>query len=231
MMMKYKGILLDIDHTLYDYNLAHKKSLDTLLQLTKAKINRSPLAIEQAYLQARLQINNELAETASSHNRLLYIQRMLELLNLNSLSLGLEIYDAYWDTFLNVMKPYDGVNDFLNSCGGVPICLITDLTTHIQHRKIKKLGLDKYATQLVTSEEAGREKPHPYMFMLSLKKLNLNVTEVCMVGDNFQKDILGASALGISSFWLNKDNKKETIQNDLIKEFQCFSDLKEMIKK
>tara|TARA_R110001583_G_scaffold152016_1_gene303805 strand:+ start:6632 stop:7321 length:690 start_codon:yes stop_codon:yes gene_type:complete len=227
--MRYKGFLLDIDHTLYDYNIVHKKSLEKLLQSTQDATSLQRVTIKNAYSQARSQINSELAETASSHNRLLYIQRMLELLNFNSMNLALNIYNAYWDTFLCAMEPFDGVINFLDSCHAVPICLVTDLTAHIQHRKIEKLGLYKYATHLVTSEEAGREKPHPYMFMLALKKLNLNVEDVCMIGDNYSKDILGASALGIKSFWLNKDNKKENIESELIQEFQCFKTLGKMI--
>jgi len=227
--MKYKGILLDIDHTIYDYNTVHKKSIEKLLQLTQNETGKDKSIICNSYMNARSQINNELYGTASSHNRLLYIQRMLELLNLNSMNLALKIYDAYWDTFLNEMNPYDGVIEFLDSCLGTPICLVTDLTVHIQHRKIETLGLYKYATHLVTSEEAGREKPHPYMFMLALKKLNLNAEDVCMIGDNYRKDILGASTLGIKSFWLNKDDKKENSDNELIQEFQCFKSLKGIV--
>ena len=227
--MKYKGLLLDIDHTLYDYNIVHKKSLEQLLLLTYNETSKPKSTINNAYLRARQEINSELSETASSHNRLLYIQRMLELLNINSMNLALKIYDAYWDTFLNTMEPYDGAIDFLDSCIGMRICLVTDLTAHIQHRKIEKLALYKYATHLVTSEEAGREKPHPYMFLLALKKLNLKAEDVCMIGDNYKKDILGASALGIKSFWLNKDNKKESIDSELIQEFKCFKSLKGIV--
>jgi HAD superfamily hydrolase (TIGR01549 family) len=205
--------------------------LQQLLQLTHEETAKHKTAINDAYIKARHQINSELSETASSHNRLLYIQRMLEILNINSMNLALKIYDAYWDTFLNEIKPYDGVIDFLESCVGVPICLVTDLTAHIQHRKIETLGLYKYAAHLVTSEEAGREKPHPYMFMLALKKLNLNSEDVCMIGDNYKKDILGASALGIRSFWLNKDNKKENNESELVEAFKCFNSLKEILNK
>lgn len=227
--MKYKGLLLDIDNTLYNYDDTHRKALEQLILSTHNETSKSRELIKEAYLKARAQIHVELSETASSHNRLLYIQRMLELLDVNSMNLSLKLYNTYWDTFLDKIKIYDGVNQFLRTHRHLKICLVTDLTAHIQHRKIEKLGLYQYANYIVSSEEAGKEKPHPYMFMLALKKMDLRVDEICMIGDSYKKDILGASTLGIQSFWLNKENKKENTDNKLIVEFQDFKELERLI--
>jgi putative hydrolase of the HAD superfamily len=43
---------------------------------------------------------------------------------------------------------------------------------------------------LVSSEEAGAEKPDPKVFELSLEKLGLKKDEVVMIGDNYEKDIM-----------------------------------------
>jgi len=223
--MKYKGLLLDIDNTLYNYDNTHKKALEQLILSTHNETSKDEAVIKTAYLQARAQIHTELAETASSHNRLLYIQRMLELLNINSMNLSLKLYNTYWDTFLDSMELHSGALEFLQVHQDKSICLVTDLTAHIQHRKIEKLGLYKYADYLVTSEEAGKEKPHPYMFMLALKKMNLKADEVCMIGDSYKKDILGASQLCIQSFWLNKEKKIKEYNSQYITEFTNFKEL------
>ena len=39
--------------------------------------------------------------------------------------------------------------------------------------------------------------------MMALQKLNLNNYEVCMIGDNYEKDILGANDLNINTIWFN----------------------------
>ncbi len=225
--MRYKGFILDIDNTLYDYNSNHEKAFELLILETQKETNKNKDIVIEAYIQARKEIHIELSETASSHNRLLYIQRTLELLHINSMNLSLKLYNTYWDTFLNHMKPFDNAIEFLNQYKDKSICLLTDLTAHIQHRKIEKLGLYKYADYIVTSEEAGKEKPHPYMFMLALKKMNLKSSEVCMIGDSYKKDIVGASQLGIQSFWLNREEIKENTNSDLIVEFQNFKELEE----
>lgn len=226
--MKYQGILLDIDNTLYDYNVVHGIAKKKVLEYCEKEFKIQKDIIETAYVQARSVVHIELAETASSHNRLLYFQKMLELLELNPTSYSLKIYNIYWDNFLENIKPFEGVDLLLEKYKN-KICLVTDLTAHIQYRKIQKLGLDKYCNTIVTSEEAGREKPHPYMFMLGIQKLGLSTKNVCMIGDSFKKDILGASRLNIDSIWLNHEYKEESIDSDLIREVKSFSEILELI--
>ena len=227
-MNKYKGILLDIDNTLYNYDITHKIAKNKVLEFCINELKLEKDKIENAYEIGRKKVHVELSETAASHNRLLYFQKMCEILNINSLDYAFKIYNIYWDTFLENMTPFDGIYDFLEKYKN-KICLVTDLTAHIQYRKIEKLKLNQFIDKIVTSEEAGREKPHPYMFMLALEKLNLGKHEVCMIGDSFKKDILGASNLGIDSIWFNHENKQEKYNNQSIKEVTMFEKILELI--
>jgi putative hydrolase of the HAD superfamily len=180
------------------------------------------ISILDSYNIARKKVHIELSETASSHNRLLYFQKMLELLDINPLKYAFIIYNIYWDNFLENMKPFDGVYELFEKYKN-NICLVTDLTAHIQYKKIKQLNLEEYCNKIVTSEEVGKEKPHPYMFMLALQKLNMQIDEVCMVGDSFKKDIFGASNLGIQSIWFNNEEKLEEYDKSkvtVVKEFR-----------
>ena len=60
--------------------------------------------------------------------------------------------------------------------------------------------MDKYIGYLVTSDEAGKEKPYKDIFKLALKKLGLKASEVIMLGDNEVKDLQGAEKLGIDTY-------------------------------
>lgn len=224
MAKKFKGILLDIDNTLYDYKRTHNKTLETVCSHFEKKCSLSKTTLKELYEEARQEIHRELLGSASCHNRLLYFQRMFEKLGISSLMYSLEAYHIYWDTFIGNLNVYAGVYDFLHFIKKRKTCIISDLTADIQHRKIIKMKLFDYVDFLVTSEEAGKEKPHPRIFKLALKKINLKSDEVCMVGDSFQKDIVGAVKLGIHSFWLNTANEKHK-PNSLITEFRSFKDL------
>jgi len=226
--MKYKALLLDIDNTLYDYNISHtiaKKNVVSFFIKT-FKIDEDEIVL--AYNKARRKVHMELSETAASHNRLLYFQKMCEILKINPLQYSLKLYNVYWDTFLENMTPFNGVYDLLEKYRN-KICLVTDLTAHIQYRKVEQLKLNKYCDIIITSEEAGKEKPHPYMFMLALKKLNLKASEVCMIGDSFKKDILGASNLGMDVIWFNHDNKQESHTDKTAVEAKIFKEILELV--
>lgn len=226
--MKYRGLLLDIDNTLYNYNTAHSIAKSNVIDYCTKNFKMSSDEIICAYETGRKKVHIELSETAASHNRLLYFQKMCELLKVNPLKHSLDIYNIYWDTFLNTMQPFENMHTLLEKYSG-KICLVTDLTAHIQYRKIQKLNLDNYCTQIVTSEEAGREKPHPYVFIMALQKLNLQTNEVCMIGDSYKKDVLGAYNSNIDAIWFNHENKEAVIDNKAIKTVTHFNEIIELI--
>jgi len=215
--MKFDGVLLDMDHTLYDYNVAHSDALSRVFRQMTEYYHIPDTTLHEAFHLSRRAIHNELHGTAASHNRLLYFQRMCEHLGLNPLEPALVAYNLYWDTFLNRMTLFEDAKLFFTALKGRRICLVTDLTAQIQFKKIRKLGIEDHLYALVTSEEAGRDKPHPYIFMLGLKKLGLGVANVCMIGDSYEKDVLGATQLGIETFWVNR-GKRSAPDHELVTE-------------
>jgi HAD superfamily hydrolase (TIGR01509 family) len=217
----YKGLLLDIDNTLFSYQNPNEVGLNAAFSLIESRFGIERSNIKNAFSESRNEVHIMLSETAASHNRMLYFQKLLERLDLPSTSFTLQVYEAYWSNFLVEMTAFDGVYEMLEKYKN-RICLVTDLTAHIQHRKIKQLKLDKYVDLVVTSEEVGHEKPHPFMFNLSLEKLKCSKDEVCMIGDSFKNDILGASRLGIQSIWLNSSGSIEKYNSPLIREVDNF---------
>jgi len=205
----YKGILLDLDNTLYQYQALHELAFSKQIAYLADISSYSIEEIEAAYSTAKIRVKNTLPATASSHNRLLYAQITCELLSLDALSHSLKLYNIYWDSFIQELRLSQDARQFFSNYGHLPICLVTDLTADIQHKKIAHLELMKWVNFVVTSEEAGCEKPHPFIFELALRKLNLTSTQVCMIGDNYQKDIIGAKQLGIHAYWLTAAEHKE----------------------
>lgn len=229
--MSFKGLLIDLDHTLYDYEKAHAQALPAALHFLSAHSTNSCHQWKAAYDRARLKVHHHLEGTASSHNRLLYFQEACESLGMKPFHLAYEATQRYWKIFIQNMRPFSGLNYFLKSVQSRKLCLITDQTADIQFQKVKKLKLDQYVQAMVTSEEAGIEKPHPEVFRLALKKLNLKTHEVVMVGDDFKKDILGASRLGIQSVWFNVQKRQEKYSKRLnIMECVTMTELTQIIR-
>ena len=105
-------------YTVYEYNKPHNKGLSAIFIYCRKHFNLSSEEVRTTYNHGREKVHIELRETAASHNRLLYIQKMLESLEISPFKHALKLYNAYWDTFLEEMKLYDGVVDFLEKYNG-----------------------------------------------------------------------------------------------------------------
>ncbi len=200
--MKIEGILLDLDNTVYDYQTAHMPALDASLTWLSRQFGHSIEQLHDAYARCRRDINTELHGLAASHSRLLYFQRMCEQFKIYPCQIALQAEDLYWSTFFKNMQPRAGCLEFLKSLKPLPIAIVTDLTARIQFEKIEKLGLDNLIDVVVTSEEAGHEKPDARLFQLAVQKLAIQPKNLLMVGDSWKRDIEGAIKFDIKCYWL-----------------------------
>lgn len=221
--MFYKGIIFDLDNTIYNYEECHNLALHTVIEYIYITYEiKRDIDIHNEYNLISTKLKNELVNTASSHNKNIYFKMLIEKLKL-SLSILNILNRLYWGFFYNQMRCFDGVKEFIiwNKNRGIKIGILTDYETEYQIKKLNKLQILEHIDVVVTSEEVGIEKPSVQMFQTILRKLNLNTDEVIMIGDNYNKDILGATELNIFSYWFNKTN--ENLFNYNV--FNCFKKL------
>lgn len=202
-----KAVIFDLDDTLYSYQSLHTQAMEYLMEFTCSKLPVSELDFQEAFKRARQETKKTLRYTASEHNRMIYFQKTLEYLNHSPIGLCLEMYQIYWDFILNNMRLADGAEDLLKKLKSlqIKIGVCSDLTVYIQHRKLKHLGLTPYVDALVTSEEAGAEKPAQIMFQLILNKLKVNAQETIYIGDSYDKDVKGSERAGMKSIWYTEE--------------------------
>jgi len=196
-----KGVLLDLDNTLYIYEPCHQKALKECYQL----LNQS-LSFEQfveLYSKHRQIIRDRLLPQGACRSRLLAFQELFEDLGEKKTFEKAVVFNhCYWSTLIQVMHLEKEAESFLLECEQrqIPVCVVSDMLTYWQIQKLQALRVDHLISYLVTSEEAGVEKPFSEIFHLALSKLALSAEDVIMIGDDVQKDIEGAQRLGIRSF-------------------------------
>ena len=180
------AVLFDTDNTLYPYDPAHMAAQQAVKEKVINTFSISAKDFDAAFNEARQQIKVRLGHTASSHSRLLYLQRMLEIMGLGSqVLLALDFEQTYWRTFLANAVLFDNVKELLDDLRllGIPTAIVTDLTAQIQFRKVVYFGLDRYFNYIVTSEEAGFDKPHEAPFQIALEKMQPKGSCIWMIGD------------------------------------------------
>jgi HAD superfamily hydrolase (TIGR01549 family) len=189
------AILFDTDNTLYPYEPAHAAAIKAVREKVVSTFSIEPKEFDKTFDQACQQVKTRLEGTSSSHSRLLYLQRMLEIMGLGSQVLwALDFEQTYWRTFLSNAILFDNVKELLDDLRllGIPTAIVTDLTAQIQFRKVVYFGLDHYFDYVVTSEEAGFDKPHEAPFQIALEKMRPKGDCIWMIGDNPINDIRGA---------------------------------------
>jgi len=210
----FKAVIFDIDGTIYSYVTNDKIAVESLCKFAEQNLNVAEKDFRAVYKEARRIVKEErLTDGGARHSRVLFFQTALELLGKNPFCHVLEMYDIYWNNFLANMKPFEGAAEFIKKLkgAGVKIALCTDMTAHIQYRKIKQLGLNKFIDFMVTSEETGLEKPARVMFELALQKMKVTAAETAYFGDSPERDIEGAAKVGITPFWYNGEKLFENV--------------------
>jgi len=227
-----KAVIFDTDNTLYSYAPAHELALNSVFIKAENLLDIKKELFEEKFKEARKEIKDRIYNQASSHSRLLYIQRTIELLGFKTqLLLTLDLEQTYWRTFLQSCSLFPHVIELLDKLNNLNIktAIVTDLTSQIQFRKIIFFGLEQYFDYVVTSEEAGFDKPNQASFELVLKKLNLSANQCWMIGDNLMADILGGNNCGLTTmhkYETKKDIKYNKIFPDAnFNEFQSIINL------
>lgn len=67
-----------------------------------------------------------------------------------------------------------------------------------------QLGLEPYIDFVVTSAEAGADKPSPPIFLAALEQTGINAAETVHVGDQYKSDVIGARGVGINPILIDR---------------------------
>lgn len=223
-------VLFDLDNTFYAYDPAHDAAHDAVCTKVTKTFSIPRPTVEQAYNHARSEVKKRLHHTGASHNRLLYMQAMLEHMGLGSqVLLSLDLEQTYWRTFLSHAVLFEHSKELLDDLRlfGISTAIVTDLTAQIQFRKLVYFGLDAYVDCIVTSEEIGHDKPNPLMYQIALSKLNYQGSNIWMIGDNPVNDIWGARN-AIHATTLQKSHAGVQIGKDDQRADAVFSDFQDV---
>ncbi|KAF2960177.1 MULTISPECIES: YjjG family noncanonical pyrimidine nucleotidase [unclassified Thermotoga] len=191
-----KGVLFDLDGTILDF----EKSEDQALKRTFLKYG-IPLTEEQVFLYR--EINRKwwrlLAEGKVSKD-VVVIARFEEFLKTLDLPLDLgEVAKDYLEFLSEEAYFLLGAEEFLEKLKkkDLRMAVVTNGVKFVQEKRSRKLRLDRFFDFVLTSEEAGVEKPDPRIFWMALERMKLKKEEVLYVGDDLNSDLEGARSTGI----------------------------------
>lgn len=203
-LQNLKGIFLDLDDTFYSYPPCNEAGKQAVFAHLASILQKPAEVIAQAFESGRQHTKDMLKtpefELAASHSRLLYCQNATEeLIGRTNAALTLECEKIFWSAFIKAMNLFPGARECLTRAktAGKIIAIVTDMTAQTQLQKLVALGIADLVDFVISSEEAGREKPDPSSMHLALQKTRLKSHEVVMVGEDEARDTTAARAAGI----------------------------------
>jgi putative hydrolase of the HAD superfamily len=115
-----------------------------------------------------------------------------------------QVTDAYLELYAVVDAPIDGAHRAVEACmQAFRIGVVSNAYPDVQYRKLETLGLRQAFACVVLSEEFGKRKPDPAIFIEGCRLLQVEPSRCLYVGDSYANDVVGAAAAGLPCCWLN----------------------------
>ena len=202
-MRRIGTVFFDIDQTLYDLKSAHDQAVRFIMdELESLFDGRSYPSVCEAFSQAN---RAALGEEVSDESVAMFRRRRSELF-LRQLCLPEE--NAPLITELDVSRrsdmdaPVAGAKEVIRSLiSRYQLGIVSNGVREVQHQKLEALGIEKCFRCIVISEDVGFEKPDPSIFRYAASLLAVQPETCLHVGDDFEKDIVGALGCGMLACW------------------------------
>ncbi|WP_321515276.1 YjjG family noncanonical pyrimidine nucleotidase [Marinifilum fragile] len=211
--LKYKHIFFDLDRTLWDFNANSEITLNQLYR----DYQLQNIFGSFLFFKSRFEYHNGKLWNAYYQNRIkkedLMYRRFylcLKESGADDLDLAKEIAQDFIEISPLQTKTFPKAHETLQQLKekGYQLHIITNGFNEVQYKKLANCELISYFTEIITSEDAGANKPSPLIFEYALQNTGATTSNSIMVGDDLKTDIAGAKNSNIDQIYFNSNKTK-----------------------
>ncbi len=221
-----KAVIFDLDNTLVDFMKMKRLSIEAALT---AMIDAG---LQLSLAEASAEIDKIYKEQGIEYQQVfdLFLTQQLGMINHKILSSGIVAYrKAREANLIPYPHVYSSLNQLLKM--GIKLGILSDAPSKEAWLRLAYLNFHHIFDEVVTFDDTGERKPSPVPFMAILKKLAVKPEEAVMVGDWAERDIVGASNVGIKTAFAKYGDTFNTPFHNADYELNDFSEIIEIIKK
>lgn len=227
---RYKYIIFDLDDTLFDYQATEIESLkQTCIDL------RIPFIEKFSYYNYKVANNNAKKSIIAlnspsdfrlfrNHRAKLFLENYKDKTDKVEDFVALQLKHSEIGILINgVFETIEVIHD------SVKVIIGTNGSTYPRLNKIKNSKISPFINHFYSSEMLGLQKPNPEFYLKIIESMSIdNKSEVLVVGNNFNTDIVGAlnAKIDCCHFSFNELTSK----NENVFTIESFSDLLKIIK-
>ena len=206
-----KAVFFDLYHTLVRYEPPREELMSQVLKdlgiEVKPEILRRPLVIADEFIYQEI-ARTPLSQRSKEDKMALYARHQEIVLK----EAGIEANQKLILGLLGKMQQFDmklvlfddvlpALTDLKNR--GLILGLISNVDRDITPL-LGQLGLKSWLQVVVTSQNAGFNKPQPEIFQAALKQAEVQASEAIYIGDQYQVDVVGANKMGMKGVLLDR---------------------------
>ena len=215
--MAYKDLFFDLDHTLWDFELNSKETMQELY--SNHHIAALGITDFDAFFNIYTAHNHRLwdryAKGFIKQEELRWKRIYLSLLDFKIANeqLSKDMSLEFLQILPTKKKLFPHTIEILNYLKdkNYKMHLITNGFESVQMQKIKNAEIAHYFTEVITSETSNSLKPNKEIFEFALKTANATLSESIMIGDNETADIQGGINIGMDTVFVNHLNVAPTL--------------------
>lgn len=223
--MRYKFLLFDLDHTLFDFDAAEDVALTQLLK-------EEGVVDIQSYKDYYVPMNKALwkdLEQKKITKQELVNTRFSRLFTHFGIEKDGTILANRYQFYLSQQgQIFSGAMELLDTLidRGYEVYAATNGITSIQTGRLTKSGLASYFNHVFISEQLGTQKPDALFYERIGQQIpGFSKDKTVMIGDSLTADIQGGNNAGIDTIWYNPHHLENKTKAQPTYEVHSYQDL------
>ncbi|MHA2938980.1 HAD family hydrolase [Vibrio sp. RC27] len=215
-------IIFDFFGTLVEYS-THRKSLQ--FSQTHHYLNTNIIEIEyESFVENWHKVFCKLEQQSQDSQIEFSLHDVLTefLFFVNAKQISDDIEEGFIDLYIREwsahIKPVPGVEALLDKLYSNYKLAIVSNTHHIKMvpMLLEKFAMSGYFTEIVTSVDHGRPKPHKSIYQVALSALQEKADNSIFIGDSYEHDYWGPQTVGIKSILISNKPPKNVPNEHVI---------------
>jgi putative hydrolase of the HAD superfamily len=214
MLTLFKAVLFDLDDTLHDDTVSYRYAAERAARDIAVVYGLDAYAIACAYELEATTFWESLHASDLAKRPVGLLQRFwglaLRKMGIEDEALATRAAEAFNRYRMECVELFPGALELLLSLRerGLALGLVTNGFVETHREKIELLRLEEIFHVIAIADEVGMIKPDPRIFAHVCERLGVLPSASVMIGDNFERDILGARAAGMQTVWFNERNEE-----------------------
>ncbi|MFX1480012.1 MAG: HAD family hydrolase [Promethearchaeota archaeon] len=181
---KYKGIVWDLDGTIYDISEAIRKAVGDSVEKYEMKVNTEEIMEEIAHLIEEIQ-NFPVPKILLNSYELLKVEFLAGISFFKKLRIAIFLFNQFNKYKEDESRIFEGVDKLLSKMHKkkLRLAILTNNKSQYAEEVLEKFNLTKYFDTIIGFNDVSEVKPSPEGIQLILKKWNIKPSEAIFIGD------------------------------------------------